>query len=487
MGAMEKSFYFYDLETSGINPRDQRVMQFAGQRTDMTLKPIAEPDNILIKLPDDILPEPDAVLITGITPQATLADGITEYDFLKYFSDKVCLPGTIFVGFNNVRFDDEFIRFMHYRNFYDAYAWSWRDERSRWDLLDVLRLTRALRPDGITWPFTPDGKPTNRLELMTEVNGLEHSNAHDALSDVNATIAVARLVRNKQPKLFDYLLDMRSKTKVQELINSNEVFIYTSGRYPNAYMKTTAVVSLGSHPVKQGSLVYDLRRDPEDFVHLSPAELAKLWYERVEDETKRFPIKLLQYNRCPAVAPLTVVESSPKAIENIHIDLTVIQKNKQKLASYPDFYTKLIAAIKILDKQSQTRLPVDESDVDARLYDGFYNKKDELSMSVVRATDQDDVASLDIEFEDNRLKGLLPLYKARNFRSQLGASEIEQWEKHRQDRLFDGGESSRFSRYFKRLNELMSNQEIDADKRYLLEELQLYGESIMPDMSIDYE
>src|SRR3989344_5067621 len=168
---MSSSLLFYDLETSGFNPREQRIMQFAGQRTEMQLKPIGEPFNYLIKMTEDILPDPDAVLLTGITPQSTIADGITEVAFLKIFAHEISIPGTVFVGFNSIRFDDEFIRFLHYRNFYDAYEWHWADGRGRWDMLDVVRMTRALRPDGIKWPFDSSGVPANRLELLTAING----------------------------------------------------------------------------------------------------------------------------------------------------------------------------------------------------------------------------------------------------------------------------------------------------------------------------
>lgn len=475
------SFYFYDLETSGINPRSSRIMQFAGQRTDMSLKPIAEPDNIIIKLSDEVLPEPEAIMVTGITPQSTQVEGMTEYEFLKYFHAEIATPDTIFVGFNNVRFDDEFIRFTNYRNFYDAYEWSWRDNRSRWDLLDVIRLTRALRPDGIQWPFASDGKPTNRLELITELNGLDHANAHDALSDVNATIAVARLIRNKQPKLFEYLLELRNKNKIKELVASNQKFIYCSGKYPSAYEKVTVVASLGDNPNKQGIFVYDLRRDPEDIAHLSPAELAVAWRERVEDETMRFPIKTLQFNKCPAVAPLTVLESDPKSQEKIKIDLEQIEKNYQKLIKYPDINNKLVDAMKILDKQNQASFLPDTLNVDAQLYDGFFDDADRTGMSVVRAADSDEIASLDIEFHDQRLNGLLPLYKARNFKQALDSDQMAEWEKYRHNFLLSGGESSRAAKYFEKLSVLMSQYASDAQKQYLLQELQLYGESIIPE------
>jgi exodeoxyribonuclease-1 len=219
------TFYFFDLETSGFSCRDDRIMQFAGQRTDMDLKPVGEPDNILIRMTPDVLPQPDAVLVHGITPQQTITEGITEAEFAKYLTSQVCVKDTVMVGYNNLRFDNDFIRFTLWRNFHDAYEWSWKERCSTWDLLDVVRMTRALRPEGIQWPFAPDGKPSNRLEYMTAVNKLEHANAHDALSDVSAAIDIARLVKGKQPKLFSYLLEHRGKNKIAPLVSSGRPLV----------------------------------------------------------------------------------------------------------------------------------------------------------------------------------------------------------------------------------------------------------------------
>lgn len=245
---MAASFFFYDLETSGFNPREARVMQFAGQRTDLNLKPIGEPHDHFIKITEDVLPDPDAVLLTGITPQQTIAEGITEAAFLKIFQNEIATPDTIFLGYNTVRFDDEFMRYLLWRNFYDAYEWQWQNGRSRWDLLDVVRMTRALRPEGIAWPFDSDGNPANRLELLTSLNKLYHANAHNALSDVHATIELARLLRNKQPKLFDFLLDMRDKNNIAKLVDTGQPFVYSSGKYPSEFHKTTVAVKLADHP-----------------------------------------------------------------------------------------------------------------------------------------------------------------------------------------------------------------------------------------------
>jgi len=351
---MPASFFFYDLETSGFNPHEHRVMQFAGQRTDLDLNPVGEPVNYLIKMTDDILPDVDAILMTGITPQVTIADGLTEAEFLREFENNIATPGTIFLGFNSVRFDDEFVRNMHYRNFYDPYEWHWQDDRSRWDLLDVVRMTRAIRPDGIKWPFDIHGKPTNRLELLTGLNKLSHEQAHDALSDVNATIEVARLIRNKQFKLFEYLFSIRDKKKVAELVNKNQPFVYTSGKYASEFEKTTIAVKICDSPNNGGVLVYDLRYDPADWVNLSPEQMAEAWRWKKDSDEPRLPVKVLQFNRCPAVAPLSVLNQENQ--QRLKLDPKIIQKHRGDLKRAKDFANNLLSALEIMDKKRQTSL-----------------------------------------------------------------------------------------------------------------------------------
>jgi len=477
---MAASFYFYDLETSGVRPASSRIMQFAGQRVSLSLEPIGKPDNFFIKMTDDVLPEPEAILITGITPQATKVDGISEVEFLKYFQNNIAQPETIFVGFNSIRFDDEFMRFLHYRNFYDAYEWSWRDGRSRWDMLDVVRMTRALRPEGIKWPFGTDGRPSNALGLLTSINNLTHDNAHDALSDVTATISVARLLRNKQTKLFDYLLSMRDKSKIRELVEKNQPFVYTSGKFPSLYEKTTVVQRIGDHPGRQGVLVFDLRVDPTPFAKLTPEELVQKWSERHDDETKRFPIKTLQYNRCPAVAPFTVLDE--ESTERIKLDKEVVLENSKKLKKLTKLHKNLAQALDLMDKKRQASFLSDEQIVDQQLYDDFFNDVDRNRMGVVRAADSSSIAGLEMDFDDDRLTRLLPLYKARNFPGSLTDEDRKIWEAFRKQKLLGGKEKSLAAKYFVRIEELMQNSKLSKQQQFLLQELQLYGESILPEM-----
>lgn len=480
--SVKQTFFWYDLETSGINPRDDRIMQFAGQRTDLDLNPVGEPVNILVRLGEDILPAPDAVLLTGITPQQTLAEGVSEVEFLRVFHDEVATPGTIFVGFNSIRFDDEFMRFINYRNFYDAYEWQWKDGRSRWDILDVVRMTRALRPDGIKWPVV-DGKPGNRLELLTKANGISHDGAHDALADVVASIDLARLLKAKQPKLFNWLLEYRDKAKIANLVEQDEPFVYSSGKYDNEFEKTTVAVRIAAHPTRAGALVYDLRYDPTPFVALSPEKLAERWqWTREPGAPARLPVKSLQYNRCPAIAPLIVLDDSSE--KRVKLNRADIAKNHKILIDNPDFTANILKAQALLDKSQEARHAKTTIIAEGQLYEGFIADHDKTVMGVIRAAEPDELTELMSEFHDERLKELLPRYKARNYAKYLTDEERDEWESYRYHQFMDGGAESRLSRYMHRLGELAETTE-DADKRFLLEELQLYAESVLPITDID--
>lgn len=469
--SMAQTFFFYDLETSGLSARDDRIMQFAGQRTNMNLEPIGDPVNVLVKLNDDTLPSPDALMVTGITPQQTTADGYTEAEFAKLVMEEVFTPDTIAVGFNSIRFDDEFMRHLFWRNFFDPYEWTWKEGRSRWDLLDVVRMTRALRPDGIEWPMV-DGKEANRLELITKINGIDHFKAHDALSDVEALIAVTKLIKEKQSQLYEYLLKMRDKNAVKKLVNldDKQPFVYVSGRYSADFHKASIAFPLTSG--RNGNVVvYDLRHDPTQFIQLSPDQLAKRffasWEERQADDFVSVPIKELQYNRAPAVAPLGVL-AQDDGWNRISLDEDTITKHRNILLSSPAF------AENIRSLFEKTRDFKKSPDPEAQLYDGFVPDVDAMRIEKIRQADEGQLADLHPEFVDERLSDLLLHYKARNFPRSLAEDEVIAWEKWRAGRI-----QAQLPAFLSRLQKLASTTS-DDNKQFVLQELQLWAESIIP-------
>jgi exodeoxyribonuclease-1 len=468
---MSKTFFFYDLETSGLNPREDRIMQFAGIRTNEQFEQIGEAYNVLVKLSDDTLPSPDAIMVTGITPQVTLTDGLSEAEFAKLLIGEIFTPDTITIGFNSIRFDDEFIRALLWRTFRDPYEWAWKDGRSRWDILDVVRMTRALRPEGIKWPVV-DGKASNRLELLSAENGLAHVKAHDALSDVEALIGVTKLIKSKQSKLFDYLLKMRDKKEIKKLVNLDDKapFVYTSGRYDTEFEKTTVAFPLTAAP-NSNVLVYDLRYDPKDFVMLDKKALEKKIYatyeERKADDFVRLPVKPLQYNRCPAVAPLGVLEQEG-GWERISLNLQTIEKHKEVLLSSPDFAEKLREIYEA--RPEFKKLP----DPEAQLYDGFLSDRDRLRVETVAAADANALADFSPEFSDERLAPLLLHYKARNYPTTLSEEEAKKWEQWRATRV-----KRQLPGFVASLQRLAGTNPAES-KQFLLQELQLWAESIIP-------
>lgn len=460
----EKTFFFYDLETSGLNPREDRIMQFAGQRTTLNLEPIDEPVNILVKMTSDALPSPSAIAVTKITPQDTLRDGISEAEFCKYATEEIFIPNTIALGYNTVRFDDEFMRATLWRNFYDPYEWEWKDGRSRWDMLDVVRLTRALRPEGINWPFTENGKPTNRLELLTKLNGLSHEHAHDALSDVYATIAVTKMLKEKQPKMFEYLFKMRDKNEVKKLVNleHKQPFVYASGRYASEFNKTTVAFPLTSG--RNGNvLVYDLRNplDESGWSFSSSATQDLVGDTLHNHHSSIFPVvKELCFNKCPAVAPISVLDTG-NGWEKIGLKKVEVEHSLKILLKHPEFAEKMRS-----DYENRPEFPK-AIEPEAALYDGFLNDTDRVKVAAVRNADAMKLADFHPDFHDERLPKLLLHYKGRNYPESLSESEAVEWEKYRRTRL------ERLSpKFLQELNIFYGRDE------FIGEELKLYFESL---------
>ena len=462
----EQTFFFYDLETSGLSPKTDRIMQFAGIRTDLDFNQIGEPVNILVKLSNDILPSPRAIKVTGITPQSTQLDGLTEPEFCKFVQEDIFTPGTIAVGYNSIRFDDEHMRYTFYRNFYDPYEWEWKDSRSRWDLLDVVRMVRALRPEGIKWPVGTDGKPNNRLENLTKENNLPHEHAHDALSDVEALISVTKMVKEKQPKLYDYLFKMRNKREIarQLMIGSNMPIVYTSGRYSSKTHHTAVVLPFCT--LENGNvLVFDLRYNIE--------ELLKAEEEFVPDEKCKtfswYPIvKELALNKCPCIAPVTVLDAVAEGQKNgwnrLELEKEQVEKNKEIFLKHLDDFR-----IRMLKKVEEKKETYEKSDdVDAALYEGFVPDSDKVKMKDVRGRNANELADYHPLFEDPRLSELLFRYKGRNFPESLDEKEQEKWEKYRISHL-----QTQEAKFVAELEEI--KDEIDPS---ILEDLLLWYQSL---------
>ena len=426
------SIFWYDYETTGINPRCDRAVQVAGIRTDLELNEIDQPLNLYCQPSDDILPHPMACLITGITPSRLEDKGLGEAEFMTRTHAQLALPGTCAAGYNTLRFDDEVTRYSLYRNFFDPYAREWQGGNSRWDLIDVVRTAYALRPEGIVWP-EEEGRVTLKLERLTAANGIDHGQAHDALSDVRATIALARLIREKQPKLYDWLFQLRTKQRVLDQVRLLQPMLHISGRFSAARHYAGVVLPLGWHPKNRNALIVcDLHFDPQPLLDMDADSLRALLYTRREDLPEgQLPIglKLIHVNRCPVVAPLNVVRAQDQ--QRLQLNMAEYQARARVLIDAQEVWKQKLSDIYAREDFTPS------DDPEQQLYDGFLGDRDRRLCEQVRMSDPEQLAKDAWPFDDERLPELLFRYRARNFAYTLSAEEQARWQLFCQQRLTD--------------------------------------------------
>jgi exodeoxyribonuclease I len=513
------TFLWHDYETFGINPRVDRPSQFAAIRTDADLNVIGEPIMLYCQPAPDYLPDPQSCLITGITPQTCLERGIPEHEFAAQIEAALSQPGTIGVGYNTIRFDDEFTRFMLWRNLRDPYAREWQNNCGRWDLMDVVRTAYALRPDGINWPLkdispeelasitakeaknttnniaaqainTPataqniPQKPSFKLEDLTKANGLAHEAAHDALSDVQATIDLARLIKKTNPKLFDFCLSLHKKDRVAtELglpttLQNARPFLHISGMFPSEKGCIAVMFPLAMHPTNKNEMIaWDLAYDPSELALLKSDEVRLRMFTKASElpaGMSRLPIKTIHLNKSPIVIS-SLKTLTPEMAQRWGIDIAAQMQNAEKATELPDMSALWPVIFKRPEFENATT-----PDVDADLYGGFVGNNDRRRLSQLIALTPDKLAEARTGFEDERLEELVFRYKARNFPDILNDDEQERWYEHCSVRLQEGhagaGGARSLEAFYAQLNEL--SKTADAKGNGILATLAEYADSL---------
>ncbi|MFY9975357.1 MAG: exodeoxyribonuclease I [Chromatiaceae bacterium] len=475
---MAETFYWHDYETWGADPRRDRPCQFAGLRTDVDLNVVGDPLVVYCQPATDLLPQPDACLVTGITPRMALEKGVIEAEFAARIESELARPATCGVGYNSMRFDDEVTRNLFYRTLRDPYAREWRDGNSRWDLIDTLRLAHALRPDGIEWPSREDGSTSFRLEELTRANGIAHAGAHDALADVRATLDLARLIKGVQPRLFAYALTLRDKRRVRELLGKGQPLLHVSARYPASEGCIAPVVPVAPHPTNgNGVICFDLREDPAVLLDLPVEEIRSRLFTpsaALPEGTARIPLKTVHVNRAPILVPMGTL--TPEAAERWSIDPSLVARRAQAAAA---------EASAIRERVQAAHGPYEgpgETDPDLMLYSGgLLGDGDRRLLERLQGLSPAELAGAGPRFEDPRLPEMLLRYRARNWPETLSPQEREDWDAYRLERLTDpqGGGSITLDRYQLRLAELSQVYADDPARLELLDELAAWADAVM--------
>ena len=479
---MAHTFFWHDYETFGAQPRYDRPAQFAGIRTDAELNEIGEPVMWFCRPTDDYLPDPQACLITGITPQMALQSGVTEAEFAARIEAELAQAGTVGVGYNTIRFDDEITRFMFWRNLIDPYAREWQNGCGRWDLLDVVRMVYALRPEGIEWPRKEDGSASFKLEDLARANGLLHEQAHDALSDVRATIALARLIREKQPRLFDFAFGLHKKDQVLR-----EMGLPAEQQQARPFLHVTGMISpergclavmwpLATHPVNKNEVIcWDLQADPAQLADLRAEDLKLRMFTRQDDlpeGVQRLPIKTIHINKSPMVVG-SLKTLSPAMARKWGIDLEQCLRHAAIARDLPD--------MSALWRGAYRREAGEPLDVDQDLYGGFVGNEDRRRLMRLRQLSPEELARERAGFDDARLPELLLRYRARNFPQTLNAEEQQRWQAHRAACLLEGTGGARTAEQMLAQIDTLS-ETVDERGEEILGELYDWASAIVPEV-----
>lgn len=473
------SFLWHDYETFGAQARRDRPAQFAAIRTDADLNEIGEPINLFCKPANDFLPDPQSCLITHITPQQCLEQGLPEHVFAAQIEKQLATTGTIGVGYNTIRFDDEITRFMFWRNLIDPYAREWQNQCGRWDIMDMVRTTYALRPEGINWPLNEEGKPSFRLEHLTAANGITHDAAHDALSDVRATIALAKLIKEKQPKLFDFCFALHKKEKVASEIGLpflGKPFLHISGMFSTERGCLAVMWPLAIHPTNKNEVIaWDLQFDPRELQNVDVTTIQQRMFSKTEalpEGVLRLPVKSIHLNKSPIViGNLKTLSNEMAARWNIDM---------QQVTTNIELVHKLQSTLDPqLWHQVYSRPAYEVADVDEDLYGGFVSSADRKILNDLRLLTPQQLASTHPHFNDARLEELVFRYRARNFPTSLNAKEQTRWEEHRRARLLDGEANARtVEAYFNEIDQLSENA--NEEEQHILGALYDYAELVVP-------
>ncbi|QLB19020.1 exodeoxyribonuclease I [Mannheimia granulomatis] len=474
------SFFFYDYESFGVSPAQDRPAQFAGIRTDEDFNIIGEPVMFFCKQTPDYLPSPEAVMVTGITPQQCNAEGISEPEFAARIHAEFSQPNTCIIGYNNIRYDDEMTRYTFFRNFYDPYEYSWKNGNSRWDLLDLVRACYALRPEGISWPKDENDMPSFKLENLTKANGIAHENAHDAMSDVYATIAMAKLIKEKQPKLFQFFFNLRTKKEVEKLIDTGEMtpLVHVSGMLGNYRGNTAWIVPLAWHPTNQNAvIVCDLSGDINGLLAENAEILRQRLYTKRDELAENelpVPLKLVHINKCPILAPAKTL--LPENAERLGINREQCLQNLAALKAQ-----KSLVREKVIEIFTDERSFEPSANVETTLYEGFFSPADKNNMAILRSLPPENLANHGLEFEDPRVEPLLFHYRARHYPHTLSRAEQVKWQKYCSQQI-----DSKAEQFAKSIDDLFQQHHDNAEIVKLLENLTAYAEQISQQQAVIY-
>ncbi len=406
------SFVFFDTETTGLKHGFDQIVHFAAIRTDANLNEIDRFEARSRLLPH-VLPHPAALRTNGLPIERLLDPSLpSHYDMVRAIRQRLLSwSPSIFVGYNSIRFDEEMLRQALFQTLHPAYLTS-NHSNCRADVWGLVMAAAAVSPACLSVPIGPEGRPIFRLEQLALANGVAHEQAHNALSDVVATLELCRVVHQRSPELWQRFVRFSKKATVADFVEAEDGFMLTEFFANQAYH--APVVCIGRDPDQaNGRFCLSLNGDVDRFAEMTDDEL------RTELTKKPCPVRRLRINAAPT---LTALYDAPEVMLD-GVDIDAIEARARRMKDDPALCSRLVSAY------TSTREPRPPSrHVEERLYDGFPGPQDEARMVEFHDADWGDRLSIIQSFDDERLRffGLRLLYfEARSVLPEALRLELE--------------------------------------------------------------
>ena len=257
-------YVFYDTETTGIETTFDQILQFAAIRTDDDLNEL-ERFNIRCRLLPHIIPSPIALQVTHVTPSMLTDSALpSHYEMVRQICDTLLewSPAT-FIGFNSMSFDENLLRQALFQTLHPPYLTN-TNGNARSDALRVAHAASVYTPDAMVVQTNDRGRQVFTLDRLAHANGYNYDDAHEAMADVEATIYMVRLIRDRAPGVWKAMDRATTKNAVKDYVATESLFSLTESYFGQTY--SWLVTACGQNPKDAGQLsVFDLSFDHDDY------------------------------------------------------------------------------------------------------------------------------------------------------------------------------------------------------------------------------
>jgi len=405
-------FVFYDFETTGTSPAFDQPLQFAAILTDDDLVPQDRID-IRCRLSPHILPAPWAMAVTGVMPDMLTDPTLpTLFEFTQTLADLVARWGpATWTGYNSIAFDEEMLRQALYQNLHPSPYLTQMNGNDRMDIMKLVYATWVLANNALEWPIDDNGRHSFKLDRLAPENGFTQHDAHDALGDVEATIHIARLIRDHAPEVWCQSLRNRSKQDVNALVESGQVLTLVE-RFGAAPPRSYLGAYAGRSPDNPNSVGF------MDLEMVDPVLLAGQGVDAIAAAVSSTPkqIRSVTVNKCPSLFAATEVPSE-------------VLRRAQELAGMSDLHRTVGQAMagRYADREAPKH-------IEQQIYGGFYSQADQRLLNQFQNADWETRVEIVQQLEDDRLRWLGQRIIHSNRPDLLEESDSTEWFRHIRDR-----------------------------------------------------